>query len=126
MKRIYMVQDSRGRYPVMEFMGTLDSKARKKLEYGFFCLATQPNFLAPPNVKHFAIEKYNRMYEYRARIKVLLRIIFVLDKEGDILLLQPFMKRHDRDTMQALEKSLCLLEKLQPDTLLEYVPAQRR
>ena len=62
-----------------------------------------------PYVKHFCIERYQALYELRAKSKNLVRIIFTLTDDGDILFLTPFIKRHKRNTMQALDRSLdCL------------------
>ncbi len=62
-----------------------------------------------PYVKHFGIERDRALYELRAKSKNLVRIIFTLMDNGDILFLVPFIKRHQRDTMQALDASLRLL-----------------
>ena len=47
-------------------------------------------------------------YELREKNKVLARIIFTI-RDGDIILLAPFIKRQPRDTMKALEQSLKML-----------------
>ena len=62
-----------------------------------------------PYVKHFGIERYRALYELRAKSRNLVRITFTLTENGDILFLIPFIKRHRRDTMQALDASLRLL-----------------
>ena len=59
-----------------------------------------------PYVKHFRIERYQTLYELRVKNKNLVRIIFTLTESGDILFLTPFVKRHKRNTMQALDRSL--------------------
>ena len=61
--------------------------------------------LKEPHFKHFVLEKYNQLYELREKNKVLARIIFTI-RDGDIILLAPFIKRQPRDTMKALEQSL--------------------
>ena len=62
-----------------------------------------------PYVKHFCIERYQALYELRAKSKNLVRIIFTLSDDGDILFLTPLTKRQQRTTMQALDRSLdCL------------------
>ena len=50
----------------------------------------------------------NQLYELREKSKVLARIIFTI-RDGDIILLAPFIKRQPRDTMKALEQSLKML-----------------
>ena len=78
--------------------------------------------LSEPQVKHFSIERYRKFYELRERIRVLVRIIFTIDEAGNIILLHPFIKRHQRNTYQALEISLGMLEQIKqsPETLVEY------
>ena len=51
-----------------------------------------------------------------------MRVIFTLDENGDIILLCPFVKKHDRNTMQALEASVHIMEKIRasPDSIIEY------
>ena len=49
-------------------------------------------------------------------------MIFSMDEAGDIILLRPFIKRHERDTMQALEQALHDLERTKRESLLEYPP----
>ena len=43
---------------------------------------------------------------------MLIRIIFCMLPNGDILLLHGFVKRQKRDTMQALEQSIRILDAL--------------
>lgn len=74
-----------------------------------FSYNLQRQSCAEPYVKHFCIERYQALYELRAKSKNLVRIIFTLTDDGDILFLTPFIKRHKRNTMQALDRSLdCL------------------
>lgn len=63
-------------------------------------------------VKHFTLERYSSLYELRAKSKTLVRIIFTMTPDGDVLFLTPFVKQHRRDTMQALESSLSLLDRM--------------
>lgn len=62
-----------------------------------------------PYVKHFKIERYQALYELRAKSKTVIRVIFTLTGDGNVLFLSPFVKRHRRDTQQALDASLRLL-----------------
>lgn len=72
---------------------------QKKVDYGLKCMAMFSDFMTEPHVKHFSIERYNKLYEYRECIKIMVRITFAFDKNGDIILLYPFIKKHDRNTM---------------------------
>ena len=122
MKKIYIYQPPDIEAPFLEFMAVLDEKAQKKLAYALKCMVITPGRLSEPQVKHFSIERYRQLYELRERIRVLVRVIFTLDTEGNVILLHPFIKRHKRNTNQALEISLDMLEKIQndPDTLREF------
>ena len=77
--------------------------------------------LREPHYKHFGLERYNGLYEVRERGKVLVRIIFTYSG-NDVLLLNAFIKRKPRDTMQALEQSLRILAELQehPEYAVEF------
>lgn len=98
--------------PMETFLAGLDEKLRTKLYRQFFLLSQTPLCdLKEPHYKHFGIEKYSRFYELREKNKILVRVIFMIDGE-DILLLMPFVKRHTRDTMCALEASLRMLESI--------------
>lgn len=95
--------------PLLEFLPTLDEKLRRKLFRQIFRLSQIPLCdLREPHFKHFVLEKYQHLYELREKSKVLARIIFTI-RDGDIILLAPFIKRQPRDTMKALEQSLKML-----------------
>ena len=69
--------------------------------------------LKEPHYKYFSIEKY----------RIVIRAIFTVRPNGEILLLHAFQKRQPRDTMQALERSLKLLTLLRdhPEHAIEYI-----
>lgn len=108
---LYVPED--GSPPLTEFLSTLDEKLRRKLATLLVMLKnTAFGQLREPYVKHFTIEKYAALYELRAKGNVLVRVTFTLTTGGDILLLHPFVKRHARSTMQALEASMRMLSQL--------------
>ena len=102
--KLLIAVPAEGSVPLLEFFGLLDEKQRQKLLSLFALLLQSPAaVMREPYVKHFCI------YELRAKSKNLVRIIFTLTDDGDILFLTPFIKRHKRNTMQALDRSLdCL------------------
>ena len=51
------------------------------------------------------------LYELREKGRVLVRIVFAV-RDGEVILLVPFLKRQPRDTMKALERSLRVMEEL--------------
>jgi phage-related protein len=97
--------------PLFKFMRTLDGKQRRKLITQLCLLETFPA-LGEPHIKHFTIAKYARLYELRTRSEIMVRTIYTVRGDGSIILLEPFTKRHKRNTMQALESSLDLLCKI--------------
>ena len=108
--KLLIAVPAEGSAPLLDFFGALDEKQRQKLLSLFALLLQSPAaVMREPYVKHFCIERYQALYELRAKSKNLVRIIFTLTDDGDILFLTPFIKRHKRNTMQALDRSLdCL------------------
>lgn len=105
--KLQIVVPAEGATPFLDFFDALDEKQRQKLLSLFALLLQSPAaVMREPYVKHFSIERYQALYELRAKSKNLVRIIFTLTDSGDILFLVPFIKRHKRNTMQALERSL--------------------
>ena len=101
------------------FIESLEPKLREKLVWQIFRLSAG---LKEPHYKHFSIEKYRDFYELREKNRIVIRIIFTVQSNGEVLLLHAFQKRQSRDTMQALERSLKLLSLLRehPEYAVEY------
>ncbi|GKH48139.1 type II toxin-antitoxin system RelE/ParE family toxin [Anaerotruncus rubiinfantis] len=112
MRKIYLYTEPDGGVPFLRFLAVTDEKMRQKLRHGLYCLARFPDYMTEPHVKHFNIERYKDLYEFRERIRILVRIIFTLDAAGNVIILHPFVKKHDRNTMQALESSLRMLHQI--------------
>lgn len=123
MKKIYLYKSSDGEIPFNTFIEKLDGKMQKKIQYGLKCLSIHTTFMVEPHIKHFTIEKYSRLYEYRERIKIMVRVIFTVTPNGDIILLNGFVKKHERNTMQALDTALKLLNDIdsRENSLVEYI-----
>ncbi len=105
------------------FIEGLEPKLRNKLVLQIFRLSrTPPAGLKEPHYKHFSIEKYWDFYELREKSRIIIRLIFTVRPDGEILLLHAFVKRQSRDTMRALERSLKLLSSLRdhPEYAVEY------
>ena len=105
------------------FIEGLEPKLREKVVRQIFYLSrTPPSELTEPHYKHFSIEKYRSLYELREKGRIIVRVIFTIQPNGEVLLLHAFTKRQKRDTMQALERSLRLLAELRvhPDCAVEY------
>ena len=110
--------------PVARFIDDLEPKLRDKLIRQLIELPNTPRAnLREPHFKHFTLERYRDLYELRARGKVLVRVIFTIRPNGEILLLHAFIKRQSRDTMQALEQALSVMAQVRdcPKLAAEYI-----
>ncbi len=100
---------------LVAFLNSLPSRFAEKILWQIMRLADTPvTLMREPHVKRFTIERYHELFELREKSKVLVRIIFTI-QNGDIILLVPFIKKHPRDTMQALESSLKMLTTARDD-----------
>lgn len=105
--KLLIAVPAEGAVPLYDFFAALEDKPRQKMLSLFAMLLQSPaTVMREPYVKHFCIERYQSLYELRAKSKNLVRIVFTLTEHGDILFLEPFVKRHKRNTMQALDRSL--------------------
>ncbi len=122
MKKVFLYISPSGESPFLRFLSVMEPKLRARLVQGIGNLAAIPEYMTEPHVKHFSLERYAALYEYRARMRIMVRVIFTLDTEGNIILLHPMVKKRDRNTMQALETSLRMLEQLKQGeaSLAEY------
>ncbi len=122
MKKVFLYISPDGESPFLRFLSVMEPKLRTKLVQGIGNLAAIPEYRTEPHVKHFSLERYAALYEYRARMRIMVRVIFTLDGDGNIILLHPMVKKHDRNTMQTLETSLRMLDRLKQGeaSLVEY------
>lgn len=123
MENIKVYKPPGGVSQVETFIEGLEPKLRDKLVWQIFRLSrTPPAGLKEPHYKHFSIEKYRDLYELREKNHIVIRVIFTVLPNGEVLLLHAFQKRQSRDTMQALERSLKLLSLLRehPEHAVEY------
>lgn len=118
---MYKSDDARGQ--VDTFIKTSNRKIKKKFDFILRYIADEKNQFKEPYVKHFSIEKYKRLYELRLKAAgTMVRIIFYSIEEN-IILLNAFIKRDKRDTKQALEYALKLIERLDrsAETPVDYL-----
>ena len=100
-----------------------DPRLREKILLRlYFLTQLEKPEMKEPHFKRFSIERYRDLWELRVKSKVLIRIIFCTLPNGDVLLLHGFVKRQKRDTMQALEQSIRILDALRehPERAVEY------
>ena len=108
---------------VDSFIKTSNIKIRKKFDFILRYIADERNQFKEPYVKHFSIEKYKRLYELRLKAAgTMVRIIFY-NIDDNIIFLNAFIKRDKRDTEQALEHALKLIEHLDrvAETPVDYL-----
>ena len=108
---------------VDSFIKTSNIKISKKFDFILRYIADERNQFKEPYVKHFSIEKYKRLYELRLKAAgTMVRIIFY-NIDDNIILLNAFIKRDKRDTEQALEHALKLIEHLDrvAETPVDYL-----
>lgn len=101
MSKLMIAMPSDKTPPLYDFFNDeLNEKQRQKLLSLFALMLQAPvSVMREPYVKHFTLERYSSLYELRAKSKTLVRIIFTMTPDGDVLFLTPFVKQHRRDTM---------------------------
>ena len=123
MRKIYIYKNEGARGQVDTFIKTSNIKIKKKFDFILKYIADEKNQFKEPYVKHFSIEKYKRLYELRLKATgTMVRIIFY-NIDDNIILLNAFIKRDKRDTEQALEHALKLIEHLDrvAETPVDYL-----
>ena len=107
-----MYKNDNEKKQIEEFIKNLNSKVKKKLDFVLKYMVDENNQLKEPYIKHFSIEKYKMFYELRLKAaNTMVRIIYY-SIDDKIILLHAFIKKDKRDTEQALEYALKLVEKL--------------
>lgn len=123
MKGILVYQPPDRAAPIPGFIDNLEPRLREKIILNLYQLSRprKPEF-KEPHFKRFSLERYRDLCELRVKSKILVRIIFFLRSDGNVILLCGFVKRQKRDTMQALEQSLSILNALRehPERAVEY------
>lgn len=123
MKGILIYQPTSKSAPLADFIDGLDPRLREKILLRlYFLTQLEKPEMKEPHFKRFSIERYRDLWELRVKSKVLIRIIFCTLSNGNVLLLHGFVKRQKRDTMQALEQSIRILDALRehPERAVEY------
>lgn len=92
-----------GTSPVLDFIRRLDWKLQRKIRVQLKQLEDPGFAFQPPHIKSFRQSRHKGLFELRTRIRQAVRIIFVLDEDGGIILLHGFIKKSDRATERALE-----------------------
>ena len=123
MRKIYIYKNDAAKGQVDALINASNIKIRKKFDFILKYIADERNQFKEPYVKHFSIEKYKRLYELRLKAAgTMVRIIFY-NIDENVILLNAFIKRDKRDTEQALEHALKLIEHLDrvAETPVDYL-----
>ncbi len=109
MRKIYILTDNEKKNSVKVFLETAQPKMKKKFEFMKAYLEDEKNILCEPYIKHFGTERYKELYEIRLRsARTMIRIIFYM-ADNNVILLHAFQKRDRKDTENALEFTVKLL-----------------
>ena len=109
MRKIYILTDNEKKNSVKVFLETAQPKMKKKFEFMKAYLEDEKNILCEPYIKHFGTERYKELYEIRLRsARTMIRIIFYME-DNNVILLHAFQKRDRKDTENALEFTVKLL-----------------
>lgn len=108
MRKIYAYTNG-GECQVKDFFNRAEEKAVDKLMFQLEIIRDEKNGFLEPHIKHFSIERYRRLYEFRFRAYNLrVRVIFY-EHNGELVLLYAFIKRDKKDTEKVLETAMRML-----------------
>lgn len=117
MRKIYVYRNDSGEVPVLRFIESTHKKIRNKFDFMLHFVKDERNMLCEPYVKHFSIDKYKMLYELRIRANgTMVRVIYYKAEEN-IILLHAFFKKSRRDTENALEYALKILNSFDDSAL---------
>lgn len=117
MRKIYVYRNDDGEVPVLRFIESTHKKIRNKFDFMLHFVKDERNLLCEPYVKHFSIDKYKMLYELRIRANgTMVRVIYYKAEEN-IILLHAFFKKSRRDTENALEYALKILNSFDDSAL---------
>lgn len=117
MRKIYVYRNDAGEVPVLRFIESTHKKIRSKFDFMLHFVKDERNMLCEPYVKHFSIDKYKMLYELRIRANgTMVRVIYYRAEEN-IILLHAFFKKSRRDTENALEYALKILNSFDDSAL---------
>lgn len=117
MRKIYVYRSDIGEVPVLRFIESTHKKIRSKFDFMLQFVKDERNMLCEPYVKHFSIDKYKMLYELRIRANgTMVRVIYYKAEEN-IILLHAFFKKSRRDTENALEYALKILNSFDDSAL---------
>ena len=115
MRKIYAFCGEGSKTSVTSFMQGAHPKIKEKYKFVLGVVADERNQLKEPYVKHFSIERYKRLSELRLKAsKTMIRIIYY-EEDDKIILLHAFIKKDKRDTEQALEYALKVIERIEAE-----------
>lgn len=117
MRKIYVYRNDAGEVPVLRFIESTHKKIRSKFDFILQFVKDERNMLCEPYVKHFSIDKYKMLYELRIRTNGNMVRVIYYKAEENIILLHAFFKKSRRDTENALEYALKILNSFDDSAL---------
>ena len=117
MRKIYVYRNDTGEILVLHFIESTHKKICSKFDFMLHFVKDERNLLCEPYVKHFSIDKCKMLYELRIRANgTMVRVIYY-KAEGNIILFHAFFKKSRRDTENALEYALKILNSFDDSAL---------
>ena len=102
-RQIFDYVEPDGSRPVIAFIRQLENKLQQKVWIQLSFLERSQCELQPPLVKSFRQSRHKGLFELRVKLQRMVRIIFLVDTRGRVILLHGFIKKKNRATEQALE-----------------------
>lgn len=102
-RQILEYEHVNGTCPVTEFIDTLEPKIRAKTYSQLKRLQEMKCVLQPPLVKVFRVCRCKGLYELRVCTSQMIRILFYIHTDGNIVLLHGFVKKRETATDRAFE-----------------------
>lgn len=111
MRKIYTYYNGTN-CPVTEFLEKTDKKIKNKFLFCLDYVKDDKHCFIEPYVKHFSGGKFSKLYEVRVMaLSRMVRIIFYEHNE-EIVFLHAFYKKTLKDTKDALEAALKILDRI--------------
>lgn len=111
MRKIYAYFDGTN-CPVNEFLKKAEEKIKKKFKFCLEYLEDDKHCFCEPYVRHFSGGRFSRLFEVRVMaLSKMVRVIFYEYNE-EITFLHAFYKKELKDTRNALEVSLKILDNI--------------
>ena len=111
MRKIFVYKND-NKCPVNDFLEKAEEKIKNKFEFCLEYLKDDKHCFCEPYVRHFSGGRFSRLYEVRVMVlSKMVRVIFY-EHDEEIVFLHAFYKKTLKDTRNALEVSLKILDSI--------------